>query len=187
MDGADHVDLRVVAVDHLAMLRPGADYLDRGTVAIDVVGTILAVVLDHEDGRVLPVLAVGDLVHDLADCEVPVGDLSPRIRCATGVVAGQPEHVEVRGAVLLEVLLPDLLPVDVRDVDVELRVVVNRDLVQGGDRGLRVRFDGCVHQLARVATSLDVLGGAVVLLPGRPGWFAQELGELAEVSCGGPR
>ena len=43
--------------------------------AVDVVEAGLGVVLDHEDRRVLPVLAVRDLVDDLADREVVVGDL----------------------------------------------------------------------------------------------------------------
>ena len=47
--------------------------------AVDVVGAVLAVVLDHEDRRVLPVLAVRDLVDDLADGEVVVGDLGGRV------------------------------------------------------------------------------------------------------------
>ena len=59
----------------LAVLGPRADDLDRRPVAVDVVGTVLAVVLDHEDRRVLPVPAVRDLVDDLADGEVTVGDL----------------------------------------------------------------------------------------------------------------
>src|SRR3982751_2490015 len=47
-----------------------------------------------------------------------------------GVVAGEPEHVQVRRAVLLEVLLPDLVPVDVRHVGVELREPGDRHVVQ---------------------------------------------------------
>src|SRR6478735_8402107 len=42
------------------------------------------------------------------------------------VVAGEPEHVEVRGAVLLEVPLPDLVAVDVGDAGVELGEPVHR-------------------------------------------------------------
>jgi hypothetical protein len=44
-------------------------------VTVDVVLAGLAVVLDNEDRRVLPVLAVRDRVDDLADRQVVVGDL----------------------------------------------------------------------------------------------------------------
>jgi hypothetical protein len=54
LDGAHHRDLRVVGVDDLAVLGPRADDLYRRTVAVDVVGTVLAVVLDHEDRGILP-------------------------------------------------------------------------------------------------------------------------------------
>ena len=49
------------------------------------------------------------VVDDLAHGEVAVGDLRPRVGRAAGVVAGEPEHVQVGRAVLLEVLLPDLV------------------------------------------------------------------------------
>ena len=66
-----------MAVDD-AVLGVGADDLDRGAVAVDVVEAGLGVVLDDEDRRVLPVLAVRDRVDDLADREVVVGDLGGR-------------------------------------------------------------------------------------------------------------
>ena len=95
LDRPDHRDLRVVGVDHLAVLGPGADDLDRGAVAVDVVGAVLAVVLDDEDGGVLPVLAVRDRVDDLAQGEIVVGHPGLGVGRPAGVVAGEPDHVEV--------------------------------------------------------------------------------------------
>jgi 7,8-dihydropterin-6-yl-methyl-4-(beta-D-ribofuranosyl)aminobenzene 5'-phosphate synthase len=87
LDRPDRRDLGVVGADYLAVLGPGADDLDRGAVAVDVVGAVLAVVLEDEDGGVLPVLAVRDRVDDLTRGEVVVGDPGLRVRRPAGVVA----------------------------------------------------------------------------------------------------
>ncbi|KDN82231.1 hypothetical protein KCH_59400 [Kitasatospora cheerisanensis KCTC 2395] len=149
--------------------------------AVHVVQAGLRVVLDHEDRGVLPVRAVADLVDDLPDRQVVVGDLGGRVGGAAGVVAGQPQHVEVGGAVPLEVLLPDLRPVDVRHAGVELREGRHRHAVQRGDRR---GGDQLVRGAA--AGGLHGLGVAVQVLPGRAGRLGEELVELAEVPHGLP-
>src|SRR5439155_24221127 len=163
---------RVVGVVHHAAPGIRADDLDRGAVAVNVVLAGLTVVLDNEDRRVLPVRAVRDGVDDLAGREVVVGDLSGRVERATGVVAGQPEHVQVGRAVLLEVLLPDLVPVQVRDGGVELRVRVHRDVVQRRDRRAGDLVDG-----RRLPGRVHVLGVAVETGPVRAGRDRLELVE----------
>src|SRR3954447_19567555 len=79
------------------------------------------------------------------------------------------------GAVGLEVLLPDLVAVDVRDRLVERRRQVVGDGVQRPDHRAVVALQGGGGQLGRVAPVLDALDRAVVLLP-RTGRLA--LGEL---------
>src|SRR6185437_840972 len=101
-------------------------------------------------------------------------------RRPAGVVAGEPDHVEVGGAVLLEVLLPDLGAVDVRDRQVERRRQRVGDRVQRRDRRAVVALQARGGQLGGVAAALDVLGRAVVLLP-RAGRLALHVLELAVV------
>ena len=149
--------------------------------AVHVVGAVLGVVLGDEDRRVLPVRGVRDLVDDLADGEVVVGDLRLRVGRSTGVVAGEPHHVEVGRAVLLEVLLPGLVAVDVRDGQVERRGVRVRDRVQRRDGGTGVQLQRRGEQRGGVTAGHDALGRAVVLLPGGAGGLAFAVLELAEV------
>ncbi len=130
-----------------------------------MVGAGLAVVLDDEDRRVLPPLGVRDRVHHLADGEVTIGDHGARGHRAAGVVAREPHHVEVRGPVLLEVLLPHLVAVEVRDREVERRRAVVRDRVERRDHGVVVTLQFRGDQLGGVAVRVDTLGRAVVLLP----------------------
>src|SRR5215467_2756804 len=58
LDGADHRDLRIVRVVDHSVLRPGADDLERATVAVNVVKAGLSVVLHDEDCTLRPVLAM---------------------------------------------------------------------------------------------------------------------------------
>jgi hypothetical protein len=48
VDRRDDRQLRAGGVDDLAVLDPGADDLDRRAVAVDVVGAVLAIVLDDD-------------------------------------------------------------------------------------------------------------------------------------------
>ena len=150
---------------------------------VDVVGTVLAVVLDHEDHRVLPVPAVRDLIDDVANGEVAVGDLRLRVRRTAGVVTGEPHHVEVGGTSLLELLLPDLVAVDVRDRGVERRRQRIGDVVQRRDHRAVVALQVGGGQLGGVTAVLDALDRAVVLLP-RTGRLALGVLELTVVACG---
>src|SRR6185369_475623 len=186
-DRADRRYLRVVGADHRAMLSPGADDLDRCAVAVDVVGSILAVVLEDEDGGVLPVLAVRDRVDDLALCKITVGNPGLRIRRPAGVVAGQPHHIEVGRTVLLEVLLPDLVAVDVRDRQVEGRGQRVGDVIQRRNHRAVVALQLRGAQLGRVTAALDTLARAVVLLPRtrRPALHVLELAVVLGGRAGG--
>ena len=71
---------------------------------VDVVGSVLCVIFENEDGGVVPVGAVGDGVDDAADGEIVVGDGSGgtglALRAAGGVVVGEAQQDELRQRVL---------------------------------------------------------------------------------------
>ena len=58
------------------MLDAGADQIGKAAVGIDMVGTILGIILDDDDQRVLARGRVGDDLGDAADRIVIVGDLA---------------------------------------------------------------------------------------------------------------
>ena len=124
-----------------------------------------------------------DLVDDLAHGKVAVGHLRLRVRRTTRVVAGEPHHVEVGRAVLLELLLPDLVPVDVRDRGVEWRRLRVGDGVQRRDYRAVVALQVGSGELVGVAAVLDALDRAVVVLPGA-GRLALRVLELTVVARG---
>jgi len=66
--------------------------------SVDVIGAVLGVVFDDEDGGIVPVGAVGDGVDDAAEGEVVVGDAgggAGEVRaCAAGVIVGKVEQDE---------------------------------------------------------------------------------------------
>ena len=67
---------------------------------IDVIGAVLRVVFDDEDGGVVPVRAVGDGIDHAAERQIVVGDRGLRRGLAgtraSGVVVGQIEQRELR-------------------------------------------------------------------------------------------
>ena len=67
---------------------------------VDVIGAVLRVVFDHEDGSVVPVRAVGDGIDNAAEREVVIGDRGLRRGLArtraSGVVVGKVEQRELR-------------------------------------------------------------------------------------------
>src|ERR1700688_1486780 len=71
-----------------------------GAVGIDVIGSILRVVFDYEDGSVVPVRTVRDGIDDAAECKVVIGDRGLRSGLsgtrASSVVVGQIEKRELR-------------------------------------------------------------------------------------------
>ena len=66
-----------------------------GPVGIDVVRAVLGIVLDHEDGHLLPEPALGEALDEPAQRQVVVADAGRHGplagRCARGVVVGQAE------------------------------------------------------------------------------------------------
>ena len=69
-------------------LAVGADHQTEAAVGVDVVDAALGVVLGGEDGRVLPERRVADLVDDLAEGVVVLGDVVLR-RLRAGDIAGR--------------------------------------------------------------------------------------------------
>ena len=65
------------AVDRAAFA-PRADDEADGAVSVDVVGAVLGVVLDDEDGHLIPETAVAGGFDDAAEAEVVAGDAGVR-------------------------------------------------------------------------------------------------------------
>ena len=61
-------------------LRVRADDQGDAAMGVDVVGAVLGVVFQHEDGRLRPELAVADRFDDATQRQVVVGQISDR-RC----------------------------------------------------------------------------------------------------------
>src|SRR5215469_11436212 len=78
LDGADNVDGGVeVVVDEAMGVGGGGVFADdegNAAMGIHVVGSILGVVFEDEDGGIVPVGAVGDGIDDAANGEIVVGD-----------------------------------------------------------------------------------------------------------------
>src|ERR1035437_10586989 len=77
-----------------------ADHEGSGAMGIDVIGAVLRVVLDHEDGSVVPVRTMGDGIDHTAKRQVVIGYRGLRRRLAgtrtAGVVVGPVEQRELR-------------------------------------------------------------------------------------------
>src|SRR5215470_5850741 len=77
-----------------------ADHERERTMRIDVIGTVLRVVFENEDGGVFPVGTVRDRLDDAAEGEIVIGNVGGRSRapgpCASGVVVGQMHRDELR-------------------------------------------------------------------------------------------
>ena len=106
---ADHAHRAVLRAVEVLPLGVRADHQADGAVGIDVVGAVLGVVLDHEDRRLGPVLAVADGLDEPAQRQVVAGHAGLRRERAgaraRGVVFAQAHDDEAgQGAVLLEVL-----------------------------------------------------------------------------------
>ncbi len=94
--------------------------------SVDVVGAVLAVVLDDEDGRVLPVLAVRDGVDDLADREVTVPRAGTFRAAPTFRLVGSMNPFDNVGTTRLSVSIKDRLcrmVISYQDAEAERRVV----------------------------------------------------------------
>ena len=106
---------------------------------VDVVDAGLRVVFLDKDRRILPDRAVADGVDKAAKGQVVIGLHGCRVRRATGVVGADPHELQLGHLtgryVLIEVLLPDIEAVLVGDVQIELRIVLNRVLVRGSGAG----------------------------------------------------
>src|SRR5262249_51797393 len=146
-DGADQAHRAVLRAVQVAALRVGADHQADGPVGVHVVGPVLGVVLDHEDGGLRPVLALRHRLDQPAQGQVVAADTRLRRerarRRAGGVVLAQAHDDEARhGAVLLEraVLLEEgLHVVGVAHLAALLarHAVVGADVAdQAGDAGL---------------------------------------------------
>ena len=92
-------------LSRILSLRVRADHQADGAMGIDMIGAVLGVVLDHEDGHLGPVFAVGDRLDDLAERHVVAGHAGPRRERAGagagGVVFTQAHHREPGQVVIL--------------------------------------------------------------------------------------
>ncbi len=75
-----------------------ADDEGDGSMGIDVIGAVLGVVFENEDGGVVPIRAVGDGVDDPTEGEVVIGDrgggAGVERTSAAGVIVGEIEEDE---------------------------------------------------------------------------------------------
>ena len=151
LDRAGHVDLRVeraVCDDagadaifvHL-LLDVGAHDIARAAVTVDVVHAILRVVFLDEYRRVIPHAAVADDVDYSTNGQVVIGLFGCGVRRASRVVAHDPQEFQLGNRVVChilgEILLPDIDAVLIGDAQIELRVVLDRDLIKVRQRGGR--------------------------------------------------
>src|SRR5579871_4045589 len=98
----NHIDCRVKTVLDVGLRgasgRIFADYEGDRAMRIDVVGAVLGVVFEHEDGGIVPVRTVEDGIDNAAQGEVVVGDVGRRpgpVGASTAsVVVGQIEQDE---------------------------------------------------------------------------------------------
>lgn len=67
---------------------------------IDVVGSVLRIIFQNEDRRIVPVRAMRDSLHDTPDREIVIGDRRSRRGLAdarsAGVIVGQVQQDELR-------------------------------------------------------------------------------------------
>ena len=144
---------------------------------VHVVGAVLRVVLEDEDGRLRPEAALRDGLDEPAEGDVVLGHHRARGERSrprpVGVVAAEVEDVEAgQAAVLLEapeLLEPGVDALVVRDVEIEGRE-------RGVDLALEARHRG-PH-----GTALRVPGGELAVAPDGD---AGAVGEVPEVAAGG--
>ncbi len=106
-ESADHVDGGVEGVfDEGMRLRERGIFADDqrdAAMGVDVVGTVLRVVFENENGGIVPVRAVGDGVDDAANGKVVVGNGGCGTRLALsaagGVIVGKAQENELRETV----------------------------------------------------------------------------------------
>ena len=99
----DDVDGRIkVVVDEWLLLARSvlADDQRDGSMSVDMVGAVLGIVFENEDGSVFPVGAVRDSIDQAADGEIVIGHRGlwsgHAGSSAGGVIVGKAEHHEVR-------------------------------------------------------------------------------------------
>ncbi len=102
-------------------LRVRADHQADGAMGVDMVGAVLGVVFDHEDGHLGPVLAVGDGLDDLAQRQVVAGHAGPRrerSRPGAGRVVFAQAHHREPGQVVVFLVFAELADVGIGIVGV---------------------------------------------------------------------
>ena len=101
----------------------GTDHVGWRTVGVDVVGSILGVIFEDEDGGFRPDGTMGDMLDQFAEGQVVVGYLGDRAISAfmetTGMVIGQIDGTEMRQCAgfyqRVEIGFEDRLPENILD------------------------------------------------------------------------
>src|SRR5579862_1420838 len=141
LDGAGHVDLAVVGgVNNSVLPDVWANDVSRAAVTVNVVDAILRVVFLDEDYRRIPDFAMADDIDEAPNGEVVISLHGLRRRRATGMVGADPHHAQLGHSsvpyIFLEILLPDIDAELVGNVQVELRIVLDRVVDEIRKRGV---------------------------------------------------
>lgn len=99
---------------------------------VDMVGAVLRIILNQENGRVIPIRAMRHRIHHASDCQIVVSNGGSGRRLANprsaSVIIGQPELNELRQFVCAATSFYKFIKLAKKLVGTKLVRVINREI-----------------------------------------------------------